>query len=63
MSILSWLKSKKQFMSRSAIDEFREFTRKEADQLRTSDNKFDEAQYQQAVNLVVRKLQRKHRVV
>jgi hypothetical protein len=50
-------------MSRSAIDEFREFTRKEADQLRTSDNKFDEAQYQQAVNLVVRKLQRKHRVV
>ena len=62
MSILSWLKSKKQFMRRSAIDEFREFTQKEADRLRTSDSEFDEAQYQQAVDLVVKKLQRKHRV-
>ncbi len=61
MAILSWLKSKKRLMRRSAIDEFKEYTREEADRLHNSDGEFDDTLYWQAVDLVLRKLESRNR--
>jgi hypothetical protein len=58
MAILSWLTSKKHFMRRSAVDEFRDFTTSEAKRLRHSDQEFDEEKYNKAVALVMQKLER-----
>ncbi len=57
MAILSWLRSNKHFMRRNAVDEFREYADNEAKRLRNSDQDFDADSYQQAVELVLRKLQ------
>ena len=57
MAILSWLRSKKHFMRRNAVDEFREYVDNEAKRLRNSDKDFDADFYQQAVDLVLHKLQ------
>jgi len=57
MAILSWLRSKKHFMRRNAVDEFREYADSEAKRLRNSDQEFDAEFYQQAVDLVLDKLQ------
>jgi len=56
MAILSWLKSKKRFTRKSAIDVFREFAKSEEKHLRGSDTNFDKDVYQQAVKLVLHKL-------
>ena len=58
MAILSWLTSKRHFLRKSAVDEFKEFTTAEAKRLRSSDREFDADFYQQAVNLVMTKLER-----
>ncbi len=57
MAILSWLRSKKHFTRRNAVDEFREYADNEAKRLRNSDEEFDAESYQQAVDLVLQKLQ------
>lgn len=57
MAILSWLRSKKHFMRRNAVDEFREYADNEAKRLRNSDQEFDAEFFQQAVDLVLHKLQ------
>lgn len=57
MAILSWLRSKKHFTRRNALDEFREYADNEAKRLRNSDQEFDAEFYQQAVDLVLDKLQ------
>ncbi len=57
MAILSWLRSKKHFTRRNALDEFREYADNEAKRLRNSDQEFDPDFYQQAVDLVLQKLQ------
>ena len=56
MAILSWLKSKKRFTRKSAIDVFQEFSKSEEKHLRGSDDNFDKDVYQQAVKLVLHKL-------
>lgn len=61
MAILSWFRSKKVFLRRNAIDEFKEFTSSEAERLRSSDEAFDAQFYQHAVDLVLRKLERRVR--
>ncbi len=57
MAILSWLKSKQRFTRKSAIDEFQEFAKAEEKRLRSSDSDFDKDIYQQAVKLVMHKLE------
>lgn len=57
MAILSWLKSKQRFTRKSAIDEFQEFAKAEEKRLRSSDSDFDQDIYQQAVKLVMQKLE------
>ena len=44
-------------MRRNAVDEFREYADNEAKRLRNSDQDFDADLYQQAVDLVLHKLQ------
>jgi hypothetical protein len=44
-------------MRRNAADEFREYADNEAKRLRNSDQEFDAEFYQQAVDLVLHKLQ------
>lgn len=56
MAILSWLKSKKRFTRKSAIDVFQEFAKAEEKRLRGSDSHFDRDVFQQAVKLVSHKL-------
>ncbi|HHB12192.1 MAG TPA: hypothetical protein ENK62_03215 [Chromatiales bacterium] len=56
MAILSWLRGKKHFMRRDAVDEFREYAEAELARLRASDQAFDEVLYRQAVDLVLEKL-------
>lgn len=56
MAILSWLKSKKRFTRKSAIDVFQEFSKSEEKRLRGTDTNFDKDVYQQAVKLVLHKL-------
>jgi len=56
MAILSWLKSKQRFTRKSAIDEFQEFAKAEEKRLRSSGKEFDKDIYQQAVKLVMHKL-------
>ena len=57
MAILSWLKSKQRFTRKSSIDEFQEFAKAEEKRLRSSDSHFDEDVFQQAVKLVMHKLE------
>jgi hypothetical protein len=57
MAILSWLRSRKHFTRRNAVDEFREYTHAELQRLRGSDSDFDEALYRQAMELVLSKLE------
>ncbi len=61
MAILSWLRGKKHFMRRNAVDEFREYADTELARLRASDQPFDEALHREAVGLVLDKL-KKHDV-
>lgn len=61
MPILSWLRAKKRFMRRSAVDEFSDFAQSEADRLRHSDQPFDADLHQQATELVLGKLKFRHR--
>ena len=56
MAILSWLKSKKRFTRKSAVDVFQEFAKSEEKHQRGSDANFDKDVYQQAVKLVLHKL-------
>lgn len=57
MAILSWLKSKQSFTRKSAIDVFQEFATAEKKRLRGSDTGFDNETFQQAVKLVLHKLE------
>ncbi len=57
MAILSWLRNKKHFMRRNAVDEFREYAEAELARLRASDQRFDEALYREAMDLVLAKLE------
>ena len=57
MAILSWLKSKKRFTRKSAIDEFQEFAKTEEKRLRSSDSAFNQDIYQKAVKLILHKLE------
>ncbi len=57
MSILSWLKSKKRFTRKSSVDEFQEYAKAEEKRLRSSDTDFDADTFQQAVELVLQKLE------
>ena len=59
MSILSWLGIKQRFLRRSAIDEFNDFTQEEKARKNSTDNEFDEAQFDKAVNLVLRRLKKR----
>ncbi|NOY67288.1 MAG: hypothetical protein GXP13_07750 [Gammaproteobacteria bacterium] len=57
MAVLSWLKSKQRFTRKSAVDEFREFAKAEEKRLRSSGTEFDTDEFQQAVKLVLHKLE------
>ena len=57
MAILSWLKSKQRFTRKSAIDEFQEFASAEEKRLRSTDVAFDQDIFQQAVRLILHKLE------
>ncbi len=57
MAILSWLKSKKRFTRKSAVDEFQEFAEAEEKRLRSADAEFDKDIFKQAVKLVMHKLE------
>ena len=57
MAILAWLKSKQRFTRKSSIDDFQEFAKAEEKRLRSSDSDFDEDVFQQAVKLVLQKLE------
>jgi hypothetical protein len=57
MAILSWLKSKQRFTRKSAIDEFQEFAREEEKRLRSMDSDFDKDIFEQAVKLILHKLE------
>lgn len=57
MAILSWLRSKKHFVRKNPLDEFREYTEEEARRLQSSDSPFDEESYRKAEDLVLRKLE------
>jgi DNA-binding MurR/RpiR family transcriptional regulator len=59
MSILSWLGIKQRFMRRSALDEFEEFVKEEKARLSHADTEFDEEQFDKAVDLVKRRLQKR----
>ena len=59
MSILSWLGVKHRFMRRSAIDEFQEFVKEEKARQKNADTKFDEKSFNDAVDLVTRRLKKK----
>lgn len=63
MAILSWLRSKRHFIKRNPIDEFREYTEEEARRLRNSDSPFDEDSYRKAVALVLQKLDTRYKKV
>jgi hypothetical protein len=56
MAILSWLRNKKHFMRRNAVDEFREYAEAELARLQASDQAFDEGLYREAMDLVLDKL-------
>ena len=56
MAILSWLKSRKRFTRKSAIDVFQEFAKAEQKRLRGSGSGFDKGVFQEAVKLVSHKL-------
>lgn len=57
MAILSWLKSKQRFTRKSAVDEFQEYAKIEEKRLRSSDSDFNQDIYQQAVKLILHKLE------
>lgn len=57
MAILSWIKSKQRFTRKSSIDEFQEYAKAEGKRQRSSDSHFDEDVFQQAVKLVLQKLE------
>lgn len=59
MSILSWLGIKQRFLRRSAIDEFNDFTKEEKARKNSTDNEFNEAQFDKAVDLVLRRLKKR----
>lgn len=61
MAILSWLRSKKHFVKRNPIDEFKDYTDEEGKRLRNSDDAFDESRYRQAVDLVLQRLETRYR--
>lgn len=61
MSILSWLGVKQRFMRRSAIDEFQEFVKEEKARRKNTDTKFDGKQFDNAVELVMRRLKKRGR--
>ena len=56
MAILSWLKSRKRFTRKSAVDVFQEFAKAEQKRLRGSGSGFDKDVFQEAVKLVSHKL-------
>lgn len=56
MAILSWIKSTQHFTRRSAVDEFKDFAGEEKDRRQNSGSEFVEGDYDQAVELVLRKL-------
>jgi hypothetical protein len=57
MAILSWLKSRQKFTRKSAFDVFQEFATAEEKRLRGADTSFDAEIFQQAVKLVLHKLE------
>ena len=57
MAILSWLKSRQKFTRKSAFDVFQEFATAEEKRLRGSGTRFDTEIFQQAVKLVLHKLE------
>lgn len=59
MSILSWLGVKQKFMRRSALDEFKDFIKEEKTRKRSADSDFDEEQFDKAVDLVIRRLEKR----
>ena len=59
MSILSWLGVKQRFMRRSATDEFEEFIKEERNRLKSTDAEFNEKRFNQAVDLITRRLKKK----
>jgi len=59
MSILSWLGVKQRFMRRSALDEFNDFIKEEKTRKSSADNEFNEAQFDKAVDLVLRRLEKR----
>ena len=59
MSILSWLGVKQRFMRRSALDEFKEYAKEEKTRKRSADSEFNEEQFDKAVDLVVRRLEKR----
>jgi hypothetical protein len=59
MSILSWLGVKQRFMRRSALDEFKEFVKEEKTRKSSTDSEFNEEQFDKAVDLIVRRLEKR----
>ena len=59
MSILSWLGIKQRFMRRSALDEFNDFIKEERTRQRSADSDFNEDQFNKAVDLVHRRLEKR----
>lgn len=49
------------FIRRTALEEFNEYTSRELERLRNSDQEVDEKRYREAIDLVVSKLGRKAR--
>ncbi|TNF97766.1 MAG: hypothetical protein EP297_09830 [Gammaproteobacteria bacterium] len=59
MSILSWLGFKERFKRRSALDEFEEFIKEEKSRLSHADTELNEEQFDKAVDLVKRRLEKR----
>jgi hypothetical protein len=59
MSILSWLGVKQRFMRRSSLDEFKEFIKEEKTRKSSADSEFNEEQFDKAVDLVLRRLEKR----
>ncbi|MCW8963890.1 MAG: hypothetical protein OQL16_08845 [Gammaproteobacteria bacterium] len=59
MSILSWLGVKQRFMRRSALDEFNDFIKEEKTRKSSADSEFNAEQFDKAVDLVLRRLEKR----
>ena len=57
MAVLSWLRTKEIFMRQNAADELKQFAAGEVERLRNVEADFDEPLYQQAIDLIVEKLE------